>query len=205
MKDVSVLNEMIFSASTENELQEKFEDIYHRINNESEYDDSESVEFLPLPRLNSRSERSEVQDIISVVIKSGCFTSGPYIGKVEETLRLFYGAHTCIATSSGTDALKIALKSVGVEPGDEVIVPLNSFAATENAVMAVGAVCQRRMKWIASELQRQKPCYRSAFMAPACTLMPFTGLPAKPTFLLSWMQHSALVSGHSSATVICWR
>ncbi|WP_225403490.1 hypothetical protein [Escherichia coli] len=36
MKDVSVLNEMIFSASTENELQEKFEDIYHRINNESE-------------------------------------------------------------------------------------------------------------------------------------------------------------------------
>ncbi|MDA6800288.1 hypothetical protein OSL48_24085, partial [Escherichia coli] len=40
MKDVSILNEMIFSASTENELQEKFEDIYHRINNESEYDDS---------------------------------------------------------------------------------------------------------------------------------------------------------------------
>ncbi|EGE4102992.1 UDP-4-amino-4-deoxy-L-arabinose-oxoglutarate aminotransferase, partial [Escherichia coli] len=48
MKDVSILNEMIFSASTENELQEKFEDIYHRINTESEYDDSESVEFLPL-------------------------------------------------------------------------------------------------------------------------------------------------------------
>lgn len=140
MKDVSILNEMIFSASTENELQEKFKDIYHRINNESEYDDSGSVEFLPLPRLNSHSERSEVQDIISVVIESGFFTSGPYIGKVEETLRLFYGAHTCIATSSGTDALKIALKSVGVEPGDEVIVPLNSFAATENAVMAVGAV-----------------------------------------------------------------
>lgn len=39
MKDVSILNEMIFSASTENELQEKFEDIYHRINNESEYDE----------------------------------------------------------------------------------------------------------------------------------------------------------------------
>ena len=65
MKDVSILNEMIFSASTENELQEKFKDIYHRINNESEYDDSESVEFLPLPRLNSHSARSEVQDIIS--------------------------------------------------------------------------------------------------------------------------------------------
>ncbi|HAF1401541.1 TPA: aminotransferase class V-fold PLP-dependent enzyme, partial [Salmonella enterica] len=140
MEDVSVLNETIFSASTENELQERFKDIYHSINNESEYDDSGSVSFLPLSRLNSRSERAEAKDIISVVIESGCFTSGPYIGEVEETLRIFYGAHTCIATSSGTDALKIALKSVGVGPGDEVIVPLNSFAATENAVMAVGAV-----------------------------------------------------------------
>ncbi|EAA6041677.1 DegT/DnrJ/EryC1/StrS family aminotransferase [Salmonella enterica subsp. diarizonae] len=140
MEDVSVLNEKIFSASTENELQERFKDIYQSINNESEYDDSGSVSFLPLSRLNSRSERAEAKDIISVVIESGCFTSGPYIGEVEETLRIFYGAHTCIATSSGTDALKIALKSVGVGPGDEVIVPLNSFAATENAVMAVGAV-----------------------------------------------------------------
>ena len=139
MEDVSVLNEMIFSVSTENELQERFEDIYRSINNESEYDYSGSVAFLPLSRLNSRSERAEAKDIISVVIESGCFTSGPYIGEIEETLKTFYGAHTCIATSSGTDALKIALKTVGVVPGDEVIVPLNSFAATENAVMAVGA------------------------------------------------------------------
>lgn len=140
MEDVSVLNETIFSVSTENELQERFKDIYRSINNESEYDDSGSVSFLPLSRLNSRSERAEAKDIISVVIESGSFTSGPYIGEIEETLRKFYSAHTCIATSSGTDALKIALLSVGVEPGDEVIVPLNSFAATENAVMAVGAV-----------------------------------------------------------------
>ncbi|WP_413466376.1 DegT/DnrJ/EryC1/StrS family aminotransferase [Plesiomonas shigelloides] len=140
MEDVSALNETIFSASTEDELQKRFKDIYQSINNESEYDNSGSVSFLPLSRLNSRSERAEAKDIISVVIESGCFTSGPYIGEIEETLRQFYSAHTCVATSSGTDALKIALKSVGVEPGDEVIVPLNSFAATENAVMAVGAV-----------------------------------------------------------------
>lgn len=88
MEDVSVLNEMIFSVSTENELQERFKDIYCCINNESEYDDSGSVAFLPLSRLNSRSERAEAQDIISVVIESGCFTSGPYIGEVEETLRI---------------------------------------------------------------------------------------------------------------------
>ncbi|WP_305843050.1 hypothetical protein [Photobacterium leiognathi] len=47
MEDVSVLNKTIFSASTENELQERFKDIYQSINNESEYDDSGSVSFLP--------------------------------------------------------------------------------------------------------------------------------------------------------------
>lgn len=137
--DVSVINKRIFSALTENELQERFKDIYQRIDDESEYDASGHIAFLPISRLNSRSERKECQDIISDVIESGCFTSGPYIGRVENTLRHFYGAHACIATSSGTDALKIALKSVGTGPGDDVIVPLNSFAATENAVIAVGA------------------------------------------------------------------
>lgn len=138
--DVSTVNELVFSALTENDLREWFQDIYHRINDEHEYDDSGNIAFLPLSRLNSRQERQECRDIISDVIDSGFFTSGPYIGKIEETLRRFYDAHTCIATSSGTDALKIALKSIGVGPGDEVIVPLNSFAATENSVMAVGAV-----------------------------------------------------------------
>ena len=131
---------MVFSASKEIELNERFKDIYNRINDEHEYNGSGEISFLPLSRLNSRQERQECRDIISDVIESGLFTSGPYIGKIEESLRSFYCAHTFIATSSGTDALKIALKSVGVGSGDEVIFPLNSFAATENAVMAVGAV-----------------------------------------------------------------
>ncbi|MCT2386124.1 DegT/DnrJ/EryC1/StrS family aminotransferase [Erwinia pyrifoliae] len=140
VEDISVLNEMVFSALTENELQERFKDIYHKINDENEYDESGHIAFFPLSRLNSRLERQECRHIISEIIESGYFTNGPYTAKIEETIRSYYGAHTCIATSSGTDALMIALKSVGVSPGDEVIVPLNSFAATENAVMAVGAI-----------------------------------------------------------------
>lgn len=137
--DVSILNKMIFHSLTENNLQGQFKDIYQKINDEHEYDGVGKIAFLPLSRLNSRSERTESKNIISDVIESGNFTSGPYISEVEGILKDFYGAHTCIATSSGTDALKIALKSVGVGSGDEVIIPLNSFAATENAVMAVGA------------------------------------------------------------------
>ncbi|MBE5202470.1 DegT/DnrJ/EryC1/StrS family aminotransferase [Pectobacterium sp. FL60-S17] len=172
LDDVSVLNEMVFSASTENELQERFKDIYRRINDENEYDGSGDIAFLPLSRLNSRQERQECRDIISDVIESGLFTSGPYIGKIEEALRSFYNAHTCIATSSGTDALKIALKSVGVGPGDEVVVPLNSFAATENAVMAVGAVpvfanIDKSFNMLPDEVARLKTS-RTKAVLPVC-------------------------------------
>lgn len=48
MEDVSVLNEMVFSVSTEDELQELFKDIYQKIYDESEYDKSDSIASLPL-------------------------------------------------------------------------------------------------------------------------------------------------------------
>ncbi|WP_114193261.1 DegT/DnrJ/EryC1/StrS family aminotransferase [Edaphovirga cremea] len=139
MKDISATNEMIFSARSEPELMEKFAYIGDSILTESEYEPSEKIAFLPLNRLNSATERKECFQIISDVIESGYFTSGPFIAEIEKYLGDFYAAEAAIAASSGTDALKIALKAVGVGVGDEVILPLNSFAATENAVMAIGA------------------------------------------------------------------
>lgn len=170
--DISFINNIIFSAATENELIERFEYIYNRINDEHEYEHSGNIEFLPLSRLNSCYERKECINVISEVIDSGFFTSGPYIGKIEEELRNFYQAHTCIATSSGTDSLIIALKSVGVGHGDEVIIPLNSFAATENAVMAVGAVpvfanIDESFNMLPSEVERLKST-RTKALLPVC-------------------------------------
>lgn len=78
--------------------------------------------------------------VLKEVLSSGRFTSGPYIPKFEKTLAAYLGKKYVIATSSGTDALMISLISAGVHPGDEVILPANSFAATENAVLAIGAV-----------------------------------------------------------------
>lgn len=107
---------------------------------QSEWDsNSESISFLPLNRLNSKEEREKGNAIIQQVIQTGQFTSGPYVDDIEQSLGQFYDGY-CIATSSGTDALKIALKALNIGHGDEVIVPLNSFAATENAIFSVGAV-----------------------------------------------------------------
>lgn len=107
---------------------------------QSEWQETDKkISFLPLHRLNSRDERQKGLEVIKQVIETGQFTSGVYVDEIEANLSHLYQAG-CIATSSGTDALKIALKSIGVGPGDEVILPLNSFAATENAVFSVGAI-----------------------------------------------------------------
>lgn len=109
------------------------------IHNESRYDNSSSIPFLPFDRLNSLKERTACLEVMETVVNSGQFTCGDFITRLEKQLADYYQASACVATSSGTDALKIALKAVGVEEGDEVIVPPNSFAATENAIFSIGA------------------------------------------------------------------
>ena len=98
------------------------------------------IPFLPVDKLISEDEIDDIMQVLKEVLSSGRFTSGPYIPKFEKTLAAYLGKKYVIATSSGTDALMISLISAGVHPGDEVILPANSFAATENAVLAIGAI-----------------------------------------------------------------
>ena len=73
------------------------------------------------------------------VLRSGMVVQGPEVAAFEEEFsRLVDGRH-CVAVNSGTSALHLSLLALGVKPGDEVIVPSFSFAATANAVRLVGA------------------------------------------------------------------
>lgn len=109
------------------------------IEKESQWEDSDDqVPFLPLNRLNSKQEKIKGLQIVQEIIESGQFTSGKYVKEIEDILGGIYDAY-CVGTSSGTDALIISLLSLGIGKDDEVIIPLNSFAATENAIFAVGA------------------------------------------------------------------
>lgn len=98
------------------------------------------IPFLPVDRLISDIEKEEIKSIFLRVLESGCFTDGPYIGELEAELNRFMGVENAVLCSSGTDALIVGLYALGVEPGDEVIIPGNSFAATENAVLACHAI-----------------------------------------------------------------
>lgn len=73
-------------------------------------------------------------------IDSGYVSSvGPYVEKFEAEIARFSDAREVVATSSGTTALHLALRALGVQPGDVVIVPAITFVATANAVSHCGA------------------------------------------------------------------
>lgn len=96
------------------------------------------VDFLPLHRLITEEEVEDVIEAVKDVLPTGQFTSGSYIGVFEAEIAALLRKNHVMASSSGTDAMIIALKAAGVGQGDEVIMPANSFAATENAVLAAG-------------------------------------------------------------------
>jgi len=83
--------------------------------------------------------REEMLAAIAEVIDSGAFILGKNVAGFEKEFGAFCQAKNVIAVGSGTDALVFALKLLGVAPGDEVIIPSWTFAATAAAVCHVGA------------------------------------------------------------------
>jgi len=83
--------------------------------------------------------RHEFRAVLDAFISSWVSSKGPYIGKFEEEFSAFVGLPHGIAVSNGTAALHLALVALGIGPGDEVIVPDLTFAATINAVLYCGA------------------------------------------------------------------
>jgi perosamine synthetase len=79
------------------------------------------------------------KEFVNRALNSGWISSvGSYVSEFEEVFREFIGARHAVAVANGTLGLVLALKLVGVEHGDEVIVPNVTFGATANAVIQVG-------------------------------------------------------------------
>ena len=76
---------------------------------------------------------------IEKVIKSGWLIEGKYTAEFEAKFSEHVGVKYAVATSSGTTALFLALKALGIKNGDEVIVPSLTFAASSNVILHVGA------------------------------------------------------------------
>lgn len=83
--------------------------------------------------------KDDIHAAIDGVLNKGTYIMGPEVKALEQALAQFTGASECIAVASGTDALLIALMALGVGPGDEVITPAFTFAATAEVVLLAGA------------------------------------------------------------------
>jgi len=77
--------------------------------------------------------------MIQKPLLTGWVVQGPYVAEFEDKFRKFSGAPHAVATSSCTTALHIAVASLGLRPGDEVIVPAFTWVATPNVVEYMGA------------------------------------------------------------------
>jgi dTDP-3-amino-3,4,6-trideoxy-alpha-D-glucose transaminase len=81
----------------------------------------------------------ELMSAVRGVAETGAFTGGRAVEEFESDYAAWCEAEHAVGVSSGTEALVLALRALGVGPGDEVVVPANSFIATAEAVSLVGA------------------------------------------------------------------
>lgn len=97
----------------------------------------------PIPMLDLTPEIDELWDELQAaaarVFRSGRFILGPEVQAFEREVADYLGVKHAIGVNSGTDALTIALRSLGVGPGDEVITTPFTFVATAEAICTAGA------------------------------------------------------------------
>ena len=87
-----------------------------------------------------RELKPQIDTAISRVLDSGCYILGTEVNAFEEEWAQYCEAKYAVGLGSGLDALVLALRSLDVGPGDEVIVPSHTYIATWMAVTAVGAI-----------------------------------------------------------------
>ncbi|GGS39668.1 DegT/DnrJ/EryC1/StrS family aminotransferase [Streptomyces griseoviridis] len=96
-----------------------------------------------IPLVDLKAAHEEVADEVRAgfarVLAHTAFVGGEEVRAFEREYAAFGGVEHCVGVANGTDAVELALRAVGVGPGDEVVVPANTFIATAGAVARIGA------------------------------------------------------------------
>lgn len=98
---------------------------------------------MPVPLFDTATPRAPLRDelrqAIDRVLGSGQFVLGPEVAAFESELADYVGAGEAVGVANGTDAITIALRAMGVGPGDDVVVPSFTFYASAEAIPPTGA------------------------------------------------------------------
>ena len=98
-----------------------------------------AVPFLDLAPMHEPLKGAVLEEI-GELFDSGAFTNGPAVARFEDAFAAYCGVEHCVGVASGLDALRLGLLALGLEPGDEVIVPATTFVATLEAVTQAGGI-----------------------------------------------------------------
>lgn len=99
---------------------------------------------MPVPFLDLKAAYAELKDPLDAAalksLNSGWYIGGEEVASFETAFAAYTGAAHCVGVANGLDAITLALRALGVGPGDEVLVPSNTYIATWLAVVQVGAM-----------------------------------------------------------------
>lgn len=102
------------------------------------------MELSHIPLVDLAWQHQQIKDEVAVgwnaVLDTTAFVLGPQVEEFERKFATFSGVEHCIGVGNGTDALEMALRALKIGPGDEVILPANTFIATALAVTRAGAI-----------------------------------------------------------------
>ena len=127
------------------------------------------VPFFNYPAL-FKSRKQEFLDTMTDVLERGAFIMQRDLQEFEQNLAEFSNCKHAYGVADGTEAILIALRASGVEPGDEVIMPSHTFVATAQAIHNAGAtpilaeVGLRSYAWMLQMLKRESLQKRKRFL-----------------------------------------
>ena len=98
---------------------------------------------IRIPFLDLKAQYQKIKDEVDVeiqnVVDSCAFINGPAVKKFNKNFAEYCGVNFAVGVGNGTDAIFLALKAIGISPGDEVITAPNTFIATTEAISLTGA------------------------------------------------------------------
>jgi len=141
---------------------------------------------------NPAIEQPEIDEVVDS-LKSGWLGTGPKVRRFEEMFKNYKGTKHAVAVNSCTAALHLSMSALGIGPGDEVLVPTMTFAATANAVIHSGGIpvlvdCRRQTMNIDIEDIKRKITPRTKAVIP----IHFAGRPCEMDELVELSRKSGI-------------
>ena len=99
---------------------------------------TDGIPFLDLAAQHAEIA-TDLDEAWAKVASTNGFIGGPYVSTFEAEYAEYCGTKECIGVANGTDAIELILRGLGIGAGDEVVVPANTFVATIEAIVEVGA------------------------------------------------------------------